>query len=83
MTMLPMPTTMLEIPAQPFLALRRRIRQEWRTITRGVSHAAKAREARTARRAALRERQARDRKRMEMFIRNCAADGRITVREFF
>lgn len=83
MTMLPTPEIVLEMPSNAFTALRRRLRQECRYIARQAAHAIEAREARQARRAALRERHARDRRRMEMFIRNCAADGRLTMREIF
>lgn len=83
MTMLPLPTMTLEMPAQPFLALRRRLRMEWRTITRCVSEARARAHNRHAARAAFLRRKASEKARMEMFIRCCAAEGRVTVREFF
>lgn len=83
MTLLPMPTLILEIPAAPLTALRRRIRQEWRTITRGVSEARARAHKRHASRAAFLRRKASEKARMQMFIRCCAAEGRVTVREFF
>lgn len=83
MTMLPMPTMMIEIPAQPFTALRRRLRMEWRTITRCVSEARARAHKRHASHAAFLRRKASEKARMQMFIRCCAAEGRVTMREFF
>lgn len=80
---LPIPTVVFEMPTPASIRFRHAMRRAVGSAREWLASSAQRNIAERARRTAARKIAARERARMEIFIRSCAADGRVTLREVF